>query len=633
MRHRRILPEGGERRAGGRGDAPHDHRPRLPGAGLHRPRALRRRPQLGIGCAGQAGGAGGARTPRPRPSSMRSRHRRRSATPPSHDGVLRVELGNGAAAAAVERAVLRSAPGSEVFSIGRRLDLVKRVGTAADLDASFRIRGLRGHPRDRPHPALHREPGRPQPLAAVLGPRRPDLATVHNGHITNYLKLRDLYELRGSRFYTENDSEIIRPTSAEQLAQGATLEQALAPSLADLDGTFSYLVATADRARLREGPVRAKPLIMAETDDAVAVATEEIAICGRRAGRRSTPPSCPRGRCAYGRGSRGAAPSTAGADSMREINRALREAVAAGERPSGCSTPRPGTTWRVALLEPVESRIEGSVGYYCGGMRDGATVEIARQRRLGPRRVHAGRHGRRRRQRRQRRGGVDPRRHGRGPRRLRPRGPASSMKGGTAAHRRRRRLHDRLHDAEGPIVICGDAGDALADSMYEGASSSAARSRARQRRRGRGADDRRTTSTCSRAACDGVRAARRPRERSRRSSRAGKLWNFEQHELEMWRARAVSDTDELARPCSGPARSTRPRSSRTSRTRRELGRYRIRGFGTLRPRPLPHFDDLTFLPCGADAHPARGLPRALRRPRPCSARGTPSSRSSSTSRS
>jgi hypothetical protein len=28
----------------------------------------------------------------------------------------------------------------------------------------------------------------------------------------------------------------------------------------------------------------------------------------------------------------------------------------------------------------------------------------------------------------------------------------------------------------------------------------------------------------------------------------------------------------------------------------ELGRYRLRGFGTLRQRPLPSLDDLTFIP-------------------------------------
>jgi glutamate synthase domain-containing protein 1 len=34
----------------------------------------------------------------------------------------------------------------------------------------------------------------------------PDLVTVHNGHVTNYHKLRRRYEQRGHRFYTENDS-------------------------------------------------------------------------------------------------------------------------------------------------------------------------------------------------------------------------------------------------------------------------------------------------------------------------------------------------------------------------------------------------------------------------------------------
>ena len=38
----------------------------------------------------------------------------------------------------------------------------------------------------------------------------------------------------------------------------------------------------------------------------------------------------------------------------------------------------------------------------------------------------------------------------------------------------------------------------------------------------------------------------------------------------------------------------------------ELGRYRFRGFGTIRPRPLPSFDDLTFLPCSLTRIPLEG---------------------------
>ena len=38
----------------------------------------------------------------------------------------------------------------------------------------------------------------------------------------------------------------------------------------------------------------------------------------------------------------------------------------------------------------------------------------------------------------------------------------------------------------------------------------------------------------------------------------------------------------------------------------ELGRSRLRGFGTLRPRPLPSLDDLTFIPCSLTRIPLEG---------------------------
>src|SRR5713226_1646580 len=45
-------------------------------------------------------------------------------------------------------------------------------------------------------------------------------------------------------------------------------------------------------------------------------------------------------------------------------------------------------------------------------------------------------------------------------------------------------------------------------------------------------------------------------------------------------------------------------------TKAELGRYRIRGFGTLRPRTWSTFDDLTFLPCGLTRIPLEGYREA-----------------------
>jgi glutamine phosphoribosylpyrophosphate amidotransferase len=104
------------------------------------------------------------------------------------------------------------------------------------------------------------------------------MATVHNGHITNYHKLRTIYEQRGVRFFTENDSEVVGVYLADQLAQGATLADALEASLDDLDGSFSYLVATADAIGYARDPFALKPLITVETPDYVAIANEEMAI-------------------------------------------------------------------------------------------------------------------------------------------------------------------------------------------------------------------------------------------------------------------------------------------------------------------------------------------------------------------
>jgi glutamine phosphoribosylpyrophosphate amidotransferase len=105
-----------------------------------------------------------------------------------------------------------------------------------------------------------------------------DLAVVHNGHITNYHKLRRIYEQEGVRFYTENDSEIIGVYLARKLAEGLSLREALEISLRDLDGSFSYLAATAGAFGYAKDAFCLKPLIVAESEEMVAVANEEVAL-------------------------------------------------------------------------------------------------------------------------------------------------------------------------------------------------------------------------------------------------------------------------------------------------------------------------------------------------------------------
>jgi glutamate synthase domain-containing protein 2 len=55
-----------------------------------------------------------------------------------------------------------------------------------------------------------------------------------------------------------------------------------------------------------------------------------------------------------------------------------------------------------------------------------------------------------------------------------------------------------------------------------------------------------------------------------------------------------------------PSQIFRPDVMDDIHVKAELGRYRFRGFGTLRPRPLPSVDDLTFITCSLTRIPLEG---------------------------
>ena len=106
----------------------------------------------------------------------------------------------------------------------------------------------------------------------------PDISVVHNGQITNYHKLRRSWEQKGQRFATENDSEVIAIYIADKLEAGETLDTALRASIDDLDGTFAYLISTVNGIGLARDQFATKPLLYAENDEMVVLASEEISI-------------------------------------------------------------------------------------------------------------------------------------------------------------------------------------------------------------------------------------------------------------------------------------------------------------------------------------------------------------------
>jgi glutamine phosphoribosylpyrophosphate amidotransferase len=105
-----------------------------------------------------------------------------------------------------------------------------------------------------------------------------DVAVVHNGQLTNYFQWKRRLERAGHRFNSECDSEIIAVYLAEKMSDGATLEDAMRDSLEELDGVFTYIAVTEDALGVAKDEMAAKPLVLYEGDDMVALASEEIAI-------------------------------------------------------------------------------------------------------------------------------------------------------------------------------------------------------------------------------------------------------------------------------------------------------------------------------------------------------------------
>ena len=103
-----------------------------------------------------------------------------------------------------------------------------------------------------------------------------DICVVHNGQVTNYWIMRRRLEKQGMRFHTENDTELVAVYLAYRMDRGAPLEEALRGSLDDLDGTFTYLVATKDSIGYAKDKLAAKPLVIYEDEWLVAVASEEV---------------------------------------------------------------------------------------------------------------------------------------------------------------------------------------------------------------------------------------------------------------------------------------------------------------------------------------------------------------------
>jgi glutamate synthase domain-containing protein 1 len=168
--------------------------------------------------------------------------------------------------------------GAEVLSLGHSLEIVKDIGDAETVSTQYALDGFQGthaigHVRMATESDVDISGAHPYWAYPFS-----DVAVVHNGQLTNYFQWKRRLERSGHRFQSECDSEIIAVYLAEKMSDGATLEDAMRASLEELDGVFTYIAVTEDALGVAKDAMAAKPLVLYEGDDMVALASEEIAI-------------------------------------------------------------------------------------------------------------------------------------------------------------------------------------------------------------------------------------------------------------------------------------------------------------------------------------------------------------------
>lgn len=168
--------------------------------------------------------------------------------------------------------------GVEILSVGKALELVKDLGDATRVSNQYALGGFNGthgigHTRMATESDVDIRSAHPYWAYPFS-----DVSVVHNGQLTNYWNGRRALERRGHRFMSNCDSELIAVYLADRMDRGEELEEALKRSISELDGVFTYLVATADKLGMAKDTMAAKPMVLYESDEFVGLASEEVAI-------------------------------------------------------------------------------------------------------------------------------------------------------------------------------------------------------------------------------------------------------------------------------------------------------------------------------------------------------------------
>ena len=176
--------------------------------------------------------------------------------------------------------------GTEILSMGNALELIKDLGDAARVSSQYQAFAAS---RARMASAIRAWPRNPTSTSARRIPTGPIPTTTSPSSITGSSPTtgRCAASSSGAAIASCRTAtrEVLAVYTAYNLEQGATLEDSLRQSIQDIDGVFTYLVSTKDALGMAKDTMAAKPMVLYESDNLVALASEEVAIRERHSPR------------------------------------------------------------------------------------------------------------------------------------------------------------------------------------------------------------------------------------------------------------------------------------------------------------------------------------------------------------
>ena len=167
--------------------------------------------------------------------------------------------------------VLEGFKGISLVGYGKSIEIFKQVGKPSNVVKKFDLDNFSGthaigHTRMATESAITTDGSHPYSTGE-------DECLVHNGSLSNHNNLRRKLKKSGSKFSSDNDTEVAAGYISDSLKK-RNLKKTLNKGLNDLDGFYTFIAGTHSGFAVLRDEIACKPAVIAETKDYVAISSE-----------------------------------------------------------------------------------------------------------------------------------------------------------------------------------------------------------------------------------------------------------------------------------------------------------------------------------------------------------------------